>query len=261
MTSRVPSPRSRAVAAARRSTARGPPDRGRRRGPSGPRPASNCGLTSATMSAAAGASVRRTRAEHEAERDERHVDRDEARPVRGASSAVRVRAFVRSMETTRGSARSDSASWPRPDVEGVDAAAPRCSRTSVKPPVDAPTSRQTRPLGSISNASSAAASLWPPRTDVRLRLDEVDGVVGSRSRRACGRAAPRRPRRPAPCRPARAPAPGCASRPGRARRGAGRVGRGAASPSPGSPGYRGTAAFTAARLGDRGRTGAKARRW
>ena len=33
----------------------------------------------------------------------------------------------------------------------------------MKPPVDAPTSRQTSPLGSIPNASSAAASLWPPR--------------------------------------------------------------------------------------------------
>ena len=36
-------------------------------------------------------------------------------------------------------------------------------RTSVKPPVEAPTSRQTRPPGSSAKASSAAASLIPPR--------------------------------------------------------------------------------------------------
>ena len=38
-----------------------------------------------------------------------------ARPIRSGSVAdVSVRALVRSIETTRGSARSDSASWPRP---------------------------------------------------------------------------------------------------------------------------------------------------
>src|SRR5580704_12198314 len=42
-------------------------------------------------------------------------------------------------------------------------AAPRVRRTSVKPPVEAPMSRQTRPVGSSAKASSAAASLTPPR--------------------------------------------------------------------------------------------------
>ena len=47
----------------------------------------------------------------------------------------------------------------------------------MKPPVDAPTSRQTRPAGSISNASSAAASLWPPRLTYGSRSATRDGRV------------------------------------------------------------------------------------
>ena len=43
------------------------------------------------------------------------------------------------------------------------ARAPRASSTCVKPPVEAPTSRQTRPAGSTPNASSACASFTPPR--------------------------------------------------------------------------------------------------
>ena len=42
-------------------------------------------------------------------------------------------------------------------------AAPRSSSTCVKPPVEAPTSRQTRPCGSKPKWSSAAASFTPPR--------------------------------------------------------------------------------------------------
>ena len=42
-------------------------------------------------------------------------------------------------------------------------AAPRWSRQSVKPPVDAPISAHTQPAGWIWKASSAAASLKPPR--------------------------------------------------------------------------------------------------
>ena len=41
------------------------------------------------------------------------------------------------------------------------ARAPRCSSTSVNPPVDAPRSRQSSPAGSTPNASSAFASLCP----------------------------------------------------------------------------------------------------
>ena len=81
----------------------------------------------------------------------------------GSVVEVSVRAFVRSIETTRRSRRRGAASWPRPTSSAYTRVAPRWSRTSVNPPVDAPTSRQTRPVGSIPNASRAAASLWPPR--------------------------------------------------------------------------------------------------
>ena len=58
----------------------------------------------------------------------------------------------------------------------------------MKPPVEAPTSRQTRPAGSIPNASSAAASLWPPRLTYGSGCDDRDrDVRRRRGRPACGR--------------------------------------------------------------------------
>ena len=81
----------------------------------------------------------------------------------------------------------------------------------MKPPVDAPTSSATRPVGSIPKASSAAASLCPPRLTYGSGATTAIGVVRRRAgRRACGRGAPRRPPPPGPCRPARAPGRGCA---------------------------------------------------
>ena len=79
-----------------------------------PRPASNWGFTRATIGAAAGPSAATTGAQHEPQRDERHVDDGQVDRLREASSRVSVRAFVRSIDTTRASRRSDSASWPRP---------------------------------------------------------------------------------------------------------------------------------------------------
>ena len=61
-------------------------------------------------------------------------------------------------------------------VESVDRSAPRCNRTSVKPPVEAPTSSATSPVGSMSKASSAAASLWPPRLTYGSGANDADGV-------------------------------------------------------------------------------------
>ena len=49
-----------------------------------------------------------------AERDERDVDRRRGRSARAGSWRSASRALVRSIETTRGSRRSESASWPRP---------------------------------------------------------------------------------------------------------------------------------------------------
>ena len=78
-------------------------------------------------------------------------------------SSVSSRAFVRSSTVTRGSLRSRSWSWPRPTSSAITRAAPRWSRTSVKPPVEAPTSSASRPAGSTPSSSRACASLSPPR--------------------------------------------------------------------------------------------------
>ena len=52
---------------------------------------------------------------------------------------------------------------PVADVERHDSGSAALSSTSVKPPVDAPMSRQSRPDTSMWNVSSACASLRPPR--------------------------------------------------------------------------------------------------
>ncbi len=126
-----------------------------------PRPASNCGFTRATMcppgsrQAAIGPSTRPR---------EMNETSTTARAARSPSTAgSRWRALTRSWTTTRRSAASAAASWPRPTSTAWTRAAPRWSRASVKPPVDAPASRQTRPRGSTPNASSAPASFSPPR--------------------------------------------------------------------------------------------------
>ena len=71
--------------------------------------------------------------------------------------------LVRSIGTTRGSRRRRSSNWPRPTSTAHTSAAPRESRTSVNPPVEAPASRQRRPSTAMSHRVSAASSLNPPR--------------------------------------------------------------------------------------------------
>ena len=126
------------------------------------RPASNCGLTSATMEPpsaarheATAASTRRSEMN-----DTSIVASDVGSPTAAAESA---RAFVRSWTTTRGSRASRSTSWPRPTSMAWTRLAPRRRRTSVNPPVEAPTSRQTRPFGSTPSGTRAPTSLSPPR--------------------------------------------------------------------------------------------------
>src|SRR3954452_6744683 len=67
------------------------------------------------------------------------------------------------MTVTRGCSRSDQSSSPYATSSAITCSAPACSRQSVKPPVEAPTSRQRRPAGSTPSASSALRSLIPPR--------------------------------------------------------------------------------------------------
>src|SRR6478609_7027477 len=80
------------------------------------------------------------------------------------ASGLRKRTLVRSCTRTRGSPRSAQASWPYPTSTATTSAAPRRSSTSVKPPVDAPASRQRRPCTVTSpKASRAPISLCAPR--------------------------------------------------------------------------------------------------
>ena len=106
--------------------------------------------------------------------------------------------------TGRGDARASVPSRRRGDPHGATpravhdprrehrhARAPRCNRQSVNPPVDAPTSRHTRPDGSTPNASRAPASFSPPRDTNGARSTSVErasrgrpGRPGLRSVRA-----------------------------------------------------------------------------
>ena len=185
ITPRRPSPSGRRV----RRPAPGPrderPDRGRRRARSRPCPTSNWGLTSATIGRRRrGRSVDAIGAEDQGERDERDVDDGEVDRLAAASPASASRAFVRSRRRRGDRRGADRRAGRAPRRPRRHAPRPRWSRTSVKPPVEAPTSRQTSPAGSIPNASSAAASLWPPRltygsgSATSIATSAVDEIAG-----------------------------------------------------------------------------------
>ncbi len=78
-------------------------------------------------------------------------------------AGVTFRTFVRSRLVTRSSARSRSWSWPCPTSSATTSAAPRWSRQSVNPPVDAPASSARNPRTSVPNTFSACSSFSPPR--------------------------------------------------------------------------------------------------
>ena len=100
--------------------------------------------------------------QHEPLRDEAHVADDRARRFADhlRRQGARVEAFERTDARIRREPRVELAVA---DVDRDDGLAPRSSSTSVKPPVEAPTSRQASPAGSRAKASSAAASFTPPR--------------------------------------------------------------------------------------------------
>ena len=125
-----------------------------------PRPASNCGFTS-TMARDGVASTPKTAGN--TSRSEMNDTSAQANVGRnGRSSAVRCRALTPSITVTRGSATSRSCSWFRPTSTAATRAAPCASRQSVKPPVDAPTSRHDSPRTSIPNRERPVSSLSPP---------------------------------------------------------------------------------------------------
>ena len=138
---------------------------------------------------------RRDRPEDQRERDERDVDGGEVDRLGQASRRSGVRAFVRSIETTRGS-RAERARRAGRDRrrERRPALAPRCSRTSVKPPVDAPTSRRDEPGRVDPERVERGRELVAAAADVRIGLRRPRSACPRRAGRpACGRRAPHRP--------------------------------------------------------------------
>jgi len=96
----------------------------------------------------------------EIQRDERNIMVTNSA---GSGSAFNCRALVCSITTTRGFLRSDSCSSPSPTSMAYTLRAPRCSKQSVNPPVEAPTSAQIFSKGLTLNLSSAALSFSPAR--------------------------------------------------------------------------------------------------
>lgn len=86
-------------------------------------------------------------------------DRNRARDKRG----VQKSRVCFSITTTRGSERSFQAIWPCPTSTAKTLLAPLVSRTSVKPPVDAPTSIAVAPVGFSAKWLKAWSSFKPPR--------------------------------------------------------------------------------------------------
>ena len=95
-------------------------------------------------------------------------------------STVACRMLVRSSTTTRGSSRSLGWSWPWPTSRATTSAAPRDSRQSVNPPVDAPQSRTRRPPTSMSNRLECGVELLAAATDEPRRRTGDGEVVGGR---------------------------------------------------------------------------------
>ena len=136
----------------------------------------------------------------------------------GRSAGVSARALTRSMASTRGSLRICQSSWPCPTSRATTRTAPRCSRTSVNPPVEAPMSRpragegdreHVERVGEFQSAAarhtddpaeakvtsaSAATAVPALRRDLSVRPERRPARINARAR---SRAAPGRARREA----------------------------------------------------------------
>jgi len=81
----------------------------------------------------------------------------------GMSSGFMYLALKFSLTHTRGSLRSDHASWFVPTSTAMTRLAPCCSRQSVNPPVELPTSRHVLPSAERPvNFAKAPSSFSPP---------------------------------------------------------------------------------------------------
>ena len=128
-----------------------------------------------------GSAARDRRRQHQPQRDERDVGRDEARAGRAGRPRVSARAFTRSITCTRRVRRAAArAAGFGPRRAAITRAAPCCSRQSVKPPVEAPTSRQRSPVTSTCERRRRRLELVAAARDVARRLARraMLGVAG-----------------------------------------------------------------------------------
>ena len=75
---------------------------------------------------------------------------------------LRYLAFFLSIETTFGLSNNFSCNCPYPTSTANTFSAPFCNKTSVKPPVEDPTSRAIKPLTDNLKIFKACANLIPP---------------------------------------------------------------------------------------------------
>ena len=109
------------------------------------------------------------------------VTMSKARASGGSSvRASACRALTRSMTTTRGSVRSFQSSWPWPTSSATTRRAPRCSSTSVNPPVEAPMSSASRAGDVDAEGVERVRELEAAAADLRMI---GDGRASRRRRR------------------------------------------------------------------------------
>ena len=102
---------------------------------------------------------------------------------------ARVEPFVRAHARVGGEARVELAAGRRRPRRPSARRAP--SSTSVKPPVEAPTSRQARPVGSSAEGVERRGELDAAARDPGMRRAGLDPrVFGERRRRPCARVSP-----------------------------------------------------------------------
>ena len=106
----------------------------------------------------------------------------------GRSSEVMERAFVRSITVTRSCSRMRQSSSPYATSSAITWAAPRWSRQSVKPPVEAPTSSampaptaNLERVEGVRELDAATRHVRRRALDLQLHLgvDELAGFLGA----------------------------------------------------------------------------------
>ena len=135
--------------------------------PTSARPTSNCGFTSAITGAPGLPNAGSTGSTSRSEMNETSMTIRSTRS--GSRSGGASRMFTRSSTRTRASEAIFQSSCPCPTSTQVTRAAPRCSRQSVNPPVEAPTSSAARPARVDPEDVQRVRQLQPPARHVGHR--------------------------------------------------------------------------------------------